>query len=110
MLDLVAEPLPADGLVRDHENAAFALDAAARRHRLARRLAAVRTRHVQDRPHAEYDQARDARPGSDHQGRDRDRGEVPHRQEKKAVSLGLTPEGVTHLASLAGTRSRPAKP
>ena len=109
-VDLVPKALAADGLVRDHEDAALVRPPAAGRHGLARQLDPARPRDVHDARQGQAQEHDDPRPRADHERCERNRGEIPHRQQQKAVGLGFAAERIDHLAPLAGCRSRPAKP
>ena len=93
----IAKRRPADGLVRDHEDAALARRARAD-HGPLRRLAPGLDDHS-DRQERQQHEDGDAEPGVD-RGRDDDQGEVADREQDETECIGLVPERVPHGPSL----------
>ena len=94
--NLLPQRPAADRLVRDHEDAVLVLAAAPGRDGLPRGLGAVCTHEVDDPGKREQDEDGEPRPLADRERRNRDRGEVTHRQEEEAIRLSLTAKRVDH--------------
>ena len=95
-VDLVTQALAAHGLVGDHEDATLVLTAAAPGHRLPRRLVPPRAHDVRSPREREREKHDDPGPLPDRERGDRDRREVPHRQQKESIRLGLAAQRVDH--------------
>ena len=92
--DLLAQGLPADGLVRDHEDPPLTRRATTARRGPHRRLA-TGTDDPSDRGAGEDHEHRHTEPAVDRRRND-DQREVPDRKDDQTERVGLTLEGIPH--------------